>query len=737
MNTLMATQAKPKATSAPSVRNKVLQRKCACGGTVVRRGECEECRKNRESKDDQFSEIPPIVHEVLNSPGQQLDPATRAFMEPRFGHDFGNVRVHTDARAAESARAVHAHAYTVGHNVVFAANEFAPGTRQGRDLLAHELAHTIQQRRASSAVQLVPPGSMLEAKAEQAGRDVTSGRSVTETLGSSELAVARQPVAADEEEEEEKEEETPVAMALPTAKASTAAPLPKASPVKPPRRRPPSQFEPGGVPYHLTDDGRVLTELEWSLEASSRREEERTKEREQKELQQSHDRLLILRGMLDRSGYIYTKSQIMAMITKDSLLDGQILRHYGVDLPPSWYRKRKTFTDYVIEAIDKFDNEWRHGAASAGPLDIEGLQARQTQQENEAANFEGYSYTTESALAGAGASTTRLFTDDPKKIAAGAGLGAATAGSLGAAGYAKGQQGTYSPQVEGPGPFADPVGRWRYTGPAPTTSAPAPPPVVPEPPVVPDAPPKTTTPKIAPAPKPKVAPKATVSPKDKPLTPLPSGDPRGTIRATPGGYQTTKPSQPEVIVRRTTGRTPDPAASFDPYQPSKTNVAGEYRFRQFEKGGKSYQQADGRLGMPNEVQTHRDVTAQRKVSGGTGDDAGHLIGNRFGPPGSAENLGRQNWVANRVGNYHALEDAWAGLRRQGVQIDVQVTDVTRIGEDRPFMRNVQWTETAPDGSVKSYEVDFANTTTPESRVKSGHVSTSGSGKVIKGDFGKQ
>jgi Domain of unknown function (DUF4157) len=245
MNTLMAAQAKPKATSAPSVRNKVLQRKCACGGTVVRRGECEECRKKRESKDDQYSEIPPIVHEVLNSAGQQLDPATRAFMEPRFGHDFGNVRVHTDARAAESAHAVHAHAYTVGQNVVFAANEFAPGTRQGRELLAHELAHTIQQRRASSTVQLVPPGSTLEAKAEQAGRDVTSGRSVTEPLGSSELAVARQPVAADEEEEEENEEETPVAMALPTGKASTAAPLPKASPAKPPsavpiraRRRP-------------------------------------------------------------------------------------------------------------------------------------------------------------------------------------------------------------------------------------------------------------------------------------------------------------------------------------------------------------------------------------------------------------------------------------------------------------------------------------------------------------------
>ena len=105
-------------------------------------------------------------------------------------------------------------------------------------------------------------------------------------------------------------------------------------------------------------------------------------------------------------------------------------------------------------------------------------------------------------------------------------------------------------------------------------------------------------------------------------------------------------------------------ASFDPYKPDKANVAGEYRFRRYEKNGNVYQQAEGRLGMPDEVQTHRDTTAQRRVSGGTGDDAGHLIGNRFGPPGGAENLGRQNWTANRVGNYHALEDAWAGLRQR-------------------------------------------------------------------------
>jgi hypothetical protein len=90
-------------------------------------------------------EAPPIVHEVLRSPGQPLDRATREFMEPRFGHDFSSVRVHTDAKAAASAGAVQAKAYTVGQNVVFGAGTFAPGTQAGQRLVAHELTHVMQQ----------------------------------------------------------------------------------------------------------------------------------------------------------------------------------------------------------------------------------------------------------------------------------------------------------------------------------------------------------------------------------------------------------------------------------------------------------------------------------------------------------------------------------------------------------------------------------------------------------------
>lgn len=88
---------------------------------------------------------PSAVDEVLRSPGKPLDRPSKLFMESRFGHDFSGVRVHTDDRAAESAREVDAAAYTVGRHIVFGAGRYRPGEFDGRKLLAHELAHVLQQ----------------------------------------------------------------------------------------------------------------------------------------------------------------------------------------------------------------------------------------------------------------------------------------------------------------------------------------------------------------------------------------------------------------------------------------------------------------------------------------------------------------------------------------------------------------------------------------------------------------
>ena len=119
-----------------------------------------------ESSDLGQTAVPYVVNEVIASPGQPLDAATRAFMVPRFGHDFAQVRVHTDAKAAESARAVDALAYTVGRDIVFSVGQYAPQTTTGRRLLAHELTHVVQQ----SGMRLLQrsPDTEAEGKSESA-----------------------------------------------------------------------------------------------------------------------------------------------------------------------------------------------------------------------------------------------------------------------------------------------------------------------------------------------------------------------------------------------------------------------------------------------------------------------------------------------------------------------------------------------------------------------------------------
>ncbi|MGB7923297.1 MAG: DUF4157 domain-containing protein [Pyrinomonadaceae bacterium] len=146
---------KTKETLVSTVARGLLQRKCACGQHTGGGGSCGACaRKNRTLQRQSAHEhghahattaAPESVHQTLRSPGHSLDASTRSFMESRFDHDFSHVRVHTDERAGESARDVSALAYTVGHDVVFRSGQYAPTTGEGRRLIAHELAHVVQQ----------------------------------------------------------------------------------------------------------------------------------------------------------------------------------------------------------------------------------------------------------------------------------------------------------------------------------------------------------------------------------------------------------------------------------------------------------------------------------------------------------------------------------------------------------------------------------------------------------------
>lgn len=98
-----------------------------------------------ESAGDSVGIAPPSVEQMINTSGEPLDAATRHFFEPRFGHDFGHVRIHRDAAAARSAASISALAYTVGHHIVFGNGRYRPEAHSGRSLLAHELTHVLQQ----------------------------------------------------------------------------------------------------------------------------------------------------------------------------------------------------------------------------------------------------------------------------------------------------------------------------------------------------------------------------------------------------------------------------------------------------------------------------------------------------------------------------------------------------------------------------------------------------------------
>ncbi len=144
--------------------------------------------------------VPSIVDDVLQTPGEPLNATTLAFMEPRFGYDFSHVRVHTDERAAASARAVDALAYTVGSHLVFERGQYAPETSAGRRLLSHELTHSIQQSSVSdselgtqhlkllrpsvaSSLEIGRPDSSGEVEADHVSHHVNSIFNVTSSTG--------------------------------------------------------------------------------------------------------------------------------------------------------------------------------------------------------------------------------------------------------------------------------------------------------------------------------------------------------------------------------------------------------------------------------------------------------------------------------------------------------------------------------------------------------------------------
>jgi len=155
---------------------------------------------------------PSLVRDVVGSGGgSPLDRDTRGFMESRLGADFSDVRVHNDSKATESARSVQAHAYTVGNDVVFQSDKYAPESDSGKRMLAHELTHVVQQRSgpvdgtpAAGGIQVSHPSDRFEQAAESsADRAMSSATPSVESHAAAAPAVQRADAGAPEEETEE------------------------------------------------------------------------------------------------------------------------------------------------------------------------------------------------------------------------------------------------------------------------------------------------------------------------------------------------------------------------------------------------------------------------------------------------------------------------------------------------------------------------------------------------------
>jgi hypothetical protein len=182
-----------------------VRRSCSCGPTTGHSA-CADCtrKKGREVQrwslgEPEATSVPERVRQAVTGVGTPLDGATRTEMENYFAHDFSSVRVHTGTVAAESAAAISARAYTVGSSIVFGTDQYAPHTAGGKQLLAHELTHVIQQGGAwnrSGPLHLGDPHDVAETEADTLARGIgeaaTGSRATPSQLGPG--AVQRQLV---------------------------------------------------------------------------------------------------------------------------------------------------------------------------------------------------------------------------------------------------------------------------------------------------------------------------------------------------------------------------------------------------------------------------------------------------------------------------------------------------------------------------------------------------------------
>ncbi|MDR3676856.1 MAG: DUF4157 domain-containing protein [Acidobacteriota bacterium] len=379
---------------------------------------------------------PGIVHQVLRGPGQPMDAELRAFMEPRFRQDFGQIRIHTDTTAAQSAKELNARAYTAGKSIVFAEGEFAPRSAGGRSLLAHELVHALQQGGQPQLIQRAPAnyGSSAQVGAQQ-GPAATKAKpqlTVDDAMGFLVTFRYSSPeqfldfLVKDEGQlypflkrfgfkgswvKSEDYLKDFDAAAAKWGKADVyrrkAARAPRAAPPPKPKSREETKFE---------DAQRVL----WQLE--------------------NHPR---------------ERFQVNDLLESEGLMDDLVGLHYVFDGKERTFEKEGRwshvagpfYSQWASAALRVYIQNYRDARNIPAPMP----QGKITSgEEIDIANARGEALETMegSFLGSISGGIAMHFTNDPRVIAAAAGFGAAIEGTVGAVAYAVEGKGSYQPDVE-------------------------------------------------------------------------------------------------------------------------------------------------------------------------------------------------------------------------------------------------------------------------------------------------
>jgi hypothetical protein len=419
-----------------------LQRACACGG------ECDECRKKQQlglqakltvgkPGDIYEQEADRIADQVISPPAQSIPSGAT----PHIQRVAGPAPEQSDAAPASVDRALASPGMPLD-----------PALRQdmeqhfGRDFSGVRVhADTVAAQSAQD----------VNAKAYTVGRDLVFGAGCF-SPGTHE---GRRLLA---------HELTHVVQQ--GASGSTLQRSPDKTGDLPPLPRAPHPIELMMPPDAMCPSGQCFTDeqIYGDLDRQQEQEKRAAEEKERKEDEERHDRLMILRKML--SGHIwYAKSVILDLLKSGGMRDLMIVRYYGCEMP-GLFTHEQTYQKCVIQALDKYEADWQKAHHVAGQHvvapDIKAEQEHEKTEETWAAGAEGTEYVTESVLAGAGAAVTSQFTDDPKRIAAGAGIGAALSGVFGSVASAKGQKGSYVPKVVRSPQAPASVGPWRYGKPA-------------------------------------------------------------------------------------------------------------------------------------------------------------------------------------------------------------------------------------------------------------------------------